>query len=129
MRVLITGASSGLGRDFAIKLSNEGYDLVLVSRSKDKLEELKKEIKTNVDIEVMDLSIEKNVYKLHDKYKDKIDFLINNAGFGECGEFIKTSLDNELNMIDLNIKCLHVLTKLFLIDFVNRDDGRMSWTN
>ena len=42
MRVLITGASSGLGRDFAIKLSNEGYDLVLVSRSKDKLEELKK---------------------------------------------------------------------------------------
>ena len=125
MRVLITGASSGLGRDFAIKLSNEGYDLVLVSRSKSKLEELKKEIKTNVDIEVMDLSDLKNVYKLHDKYKDKIDFLINNAGFGECGEFIKTSLDNELNMIDLNIKCLHVLTKLFLIDFVNRDDGRI----
>ena len=125
MRVLITGASSGLGRDFAIKLSNEGHDLVLVSRSKDKLELLKSKLKTDVKIEAMDLSIEENVYKLYDKYKNKIDFLINNAGFGECGEFSKTSLDTELNMINLNIVSLHILTKLFLDDFIKKDNGRI----
>lgn len=125
MKVLITGASSGLGRDFAKKLSSEGYDLVIVSRSKEKLEELKKELKTNVTIEVMDLSIEKNVYDLYDKYKNKIDFLINNAGFGECGSFTETELNNELNMIDLNIKCLHILTKFFLSDFIKKDEGRI----
>ena len=125
MKALITGASSGLGRDFAHLLSNEGYDLVLVARSKEKLEELKRELKSDVQIEVMDLSEKKNAYKLYDKYKNKIDFLINNAGFGECGEFIKTSLDNELNMIDLNVVCLHILTKLFLNDFVKRDEGRI----
>lgn len=125
MKALITGASSGLGRDFAYLLADQGYDLVLVARSKDELETLQKELKTKVDIEVMDLSVEKNVHKLYDKYKNKIDFLINNAGFGECGEFIKTSLENELNMIDLNVKCPHILTKLFLGDFVKKDDGRI----
>ena len=60
MRALITGASSGLGKDFAFKLSEMGYDLVLVARSKNKLEDIKKEIKTNVDIEVMDLSVSEN---------------------------------------------------------------------
>ena len=125
MKVLITGASSGLGRDFAIKLANEGYDLVLVSRNKEKLEELKSSLKTKVSIESMDLSIKENTYKLYDKYKNQIDFLINNAGFGDCGEFISTSLNNELNMIDLNIVGLHILTKLFLSDFVKKNEGRI----
>ena len=125
MRALITGASSGLGRDFAYLLADEGYDLVLVARNKDSLEALKNEIKTDVQIEVMDLSVEKNVHKIYDKYKNKIDFLINNAGFGECGDFIKTSLDNELNMINLNVVCVHILTKLFLNDFVKKDEGRI----
>ena len=125
VKALITGASSGLGRDFAKKLASEGYDLVLVSRSKDKLNELKNELQTQVEIEVMDLSIKENVFKLYEKYKNKIDFLINNAGFGECGEFINTSLENELNMIDLNIVSLHILTKLFLSEFVKKDSGRV----
>ena len=60
MKALITGASTGFGRDFAIKLSEQGYDIVAVARSKEKLEELKKEIKTNVEIEVMDLSQKEN---------------------------------------------------------------------
>ncbi len=123
MRALITGASSGLGRDFAIKLSNIGYDLVLVSRNKEKLEELKGKLKTNVIVEAMDLSIKENVYKIYNKYQNKIDFLINNAGFGECGDFNKIPLENELNMIDLNVVCLHILTKLFLSDFVKKDEG------
>ncbi len=125
MKALITGASNGLGRDFAIKLSKEGYDLVLVARSKEKLKELKKELNTKVDIEVMDLSIKENVYSLYNKYENKIDLLINNAGFGECGLFTETSLDNELNMIDLNVVSLHILTKLFLCDFVKKDKGQI----
>ena len=125
MKALITGASNGLGKDFAIKLSKEGYDLVLVARSKDKLESLKKIIKTNVEIVVMDLSVKENVYKLYDKYKNKIDLLINNAGFGVCGNFVETDLNNELNMIDLNVISVHILTKLFLKDFVKRDSGQI----
>lgn len=125
MKALITGASTGFGRDFAIKLSEQGYDIVAVARSKEKLEELKKEIKTNVEIEVMDLSQKENAYKLHEKYQNKIDLLVNNAGFGECGRFDKTDLDVELNMIDLNVTTLHILTKLFYTDFVKKDKGQI----
>lgn len=126
MKALITGASNGLGLDFANKLAKDGYDLVLVARSKDKLNELKNKLskKVNVDIEIMDLSIKENVFKLHDKYKD-IDLLINNAGFGACGYFNELDLDNELNMIDLNVIALHILTKLYLKDFIKRDSGQI----
>ena len=126
MKALITGASNGLGLDFANKLAKEGYDLVLVARSKDKLNELKNKLskKVNVDIEIMDLSIKENVFKLHDKYKD-IDLLINNAGFGACGYFNELDLENELNMIDLNVISLHILTKLYLKDFIKRDNGQI----
>ena len=124
MKALITGASSGLGKDFAISLSNMGYDLVLVARNKEKLEEVKKLCSTKVEIESMDLSIVDNCMKLYSKHKD-IDLLINNAGFGEFGEFYKTSLDKELEMIDLNVKAVHVLTKLYLKDMVAKDSGRI----
>lgn len=126
MLALITGASSGIGKEMSIYLSHLGYDLILVARRKNKLEDTKKLCKTNVEILELDLSIEKNVYKLYEKTKDKnIDILINNAGFGLFGLFTETSLDTELKMIDLNIKCVHILTKLFLIDFVKRDYGHI----
>ena len=125
MIVLITGASSGLGADFAKELSKEGYDLILVARSKEKLEKIAKELKSNVEIEVMDLSVKENVYKLYSKYKGKVDLLINNAGFGAFGKFVDSDLDNELNMIDLNIVTYHILTKLFLQDFVKKDKGQI----
>lgn len=127
MRALITGASNGLGRDFAFKLADKGYDLVLVARSEEKLDHIQNDLKDKVNVvtEVMDLSIKDNVYKLYEKYKGSIDLLINNAGFGECGLFTKTSLDNELNMIDLNIISLHILTKLFLSDFIKIDKGQI----
>ena len=124
MKALITGASSGMGRDFATILSSMGYDLVLVSRTKKKLEEVKKLCSTNVTIEVMDLSNIDNCKELYKKHKD-IELLINNAGFGLFGEFSKTSLDKELEMIDLNIKSLHVLTKLYLQDMIKKDSGRI----
>lgn len=125
MKALITGASSGLGRDFAFKLAEEGYDLVLVSRDIDKLESIQAKIKTNCEIESLDLSDKENVYKLFDKYKGQIDLLINNAGFGECGFFSKTDLENDINMINLNIVALHMLTKLFLKDFISKDKGQI----
>lgn len=124
MKALITGASSGLGRDMARILSSRGYDLILVARRKDKLERLKEELKTDVMIIVMDISSTFNCMKLYNKIKkENIDILINNAGFGMFGEFINTNLDRELDMIDVNIKAVHALTKLFLTEFVKKDKG------
>lgn len=124
MLALITGASSGMGRDMARVLSSYGYDLILVARREDRLLKLAKELKTNVKIITLDLKSEKNVFKLYDMVKkDNIDILINNAGFGLFGEFAKTDLDIELKMIDLNIKAYHILTKLFLQDFIKKDSG------
>jgi len=124
MLALVTGASSGIGKEISIYLSKLGYDLILVARRKEKLENTKKLCMTNVEIVELDLSEEKNVYNLYEQTKDKnIDILVNNAGFGLFGIFTETALDTELKMIDLNIKCVHILTKLFLIDFVKRDYG------
>ncbi len=124
MKALITGASSGIGRDIARRLAFLGYDLILVARREDKLEELKKEFNTNVKIVVLDLQNEDNCKKLYKDLKsENIDMLINNAGFGVHGFFYKTSLNKELEMIDVNIKALHILSKLFLNDFKAKDKG------
>ena len=124
MLALITGASSGMGRDMARVLASRGYDLILVARRKERLLNLQKELKTNIKIIDLDLAIEKNVFKLYDLVKkENIDILINNAGFGLFGEFKDTDLDTELKMIDLNIKAYHILTKLFLQAFIKRNSG------
>lgn len=124
MKALITGASSGIGADMARILSNKGYDLILVARRKDRLERLQNELKTDVEIISMDISSTFNCIKLYNKVKKQdIDILINNAGFGMFGFFERGDLDKELDMIDLNIKTVHTLTKLFLQDFVKRDKG------
>ena len=114
MRALITGASSGIGLEMAKYFANLGYDLVLVARNKDKLLELRKEIKTKVEIFDYDLSIIDNCYKLYNKVSNKIDILINNAGYGLFGEYNEVKLEDELNMIDLNVKAVQILTKLFI---------------
>lgn len=124
MKSLITGASSGLGKDFAVKLSNMGYDLILVSRNKKELEKVANNVKSKVQIEILDLSSKENCIKLFNKHKN-IDLLINNAGYGLFGEFSKTSLDKELNMIDLNINAVHILTKLYLQEMIKKDEGRI----
>ena len=124
MKVLITGASSGLGAEFARILSKQGHDLILVARRKKKLEDLAKELNTNVKIINMDVSSTYNCMELYNQVKkEKIDILINNAGFGLFGKFDETKIDKELDMIDLNIKTVHTLTKLFLKDFKKRDSG------
>ena len=121
MKALITGASSGIGKEMAKILSHKGYDLILVARRKKRLEELKKELPTKVKIITLDISSTFNCMKLYDKVKkEDIDIIINNAGFGLLGEFYETNIDKELDMI---IKAVHILTKLFLQDFILRDKG------
>ena len=126
MKALITGASSGLGRDMARYLASLDWDLVLVARRTERLKELQEELKTSVEIISLDLGIEKNCYKLYEMTKDKgIDLLINNAGFGLFGLTTETSLERELEMINLNVKAVHILTKLFLKDFYKKDRGQI----
>jgi short-subunit dehydrogenase len=124
MKALITGASSGLGRDMAMVLSSRGYDLILVARRKNLLEQLKSELNTDVEIIAMDISSTFNCMKLYNKVKKKdVDIVINNAGFGTFGNFSDTKMNTELDMIDLNIKAVHSLTKVFLQDFKEKDKG------
>lgn len=128
MKALITGASSGIGRDMARVLASKGYELVLVARNKDALDKLATELKekNNVHVEAiaMDLSIVENCKELHQKVKN-VDVLINNAGFGDCGNFTKTSLDKEISMINTNIVAYHILTKLYLIDMKEKCGGKI----
>lgn len=124
MKALITGASSGIGRDMAIILSNMGYDLILVARRQDKLDELKVELPTAAENICLDLSSEESCYSLYEQTKNQsIDILINNAGFGLFGAFDQTDLNTELRMIDTNIRAVHILTKLFLKDFKRKNSG------
>ena len=124
MKALITGASSGIGRDIAKELSKKGYDLILVARNLEKLEQVKNEIKTNTEIVSMDVSEPENCEQLHEKFKD-IDILVNNAGFGDCGDFTKTKLEKEIKMIETNIIAYHVLTKLYLKDMKQKNSGKI----
>ena len=124
MKALITGASSGIGKCLALSLASKGYDIILVGRDKEKLEQVRKKINTNSEVYLCEVSKEKDLYTLYDKYKNEnIDILINNAGFGLFGLFTETDLDRELEMIDVNVKAYHILTKLFLKDFVKRNSG------
>lgn len=128
MKALITGASSGMGRDMARNLASRGYDLVLVARDKEKLNQVSKELEENYKVKtekiVMDLSVEENCIDLHKSVKD-VDILINNAGFGDCGNFTKTDLNKELSMIKTNIVAYHILTKLYLTDMKAKNSGKI----
>lgn len=126
MKAMVTGASSGIGRDIAINLAKLDYDLILVGRNREALESVKATIgdKVKVKIVVVDLS---NLQKVKELYvltrNDDIDLLVNNAGFGVFGEFISTDINTELNMLDVNISAVHMLTKFYLKDMVKKDKG------
>lgn len=125
MTALVTGASSGIGRDIARRLAKMGVKLIISGRNTAKLEALKSEIGTNcVKIITADISKREECFRL---YKEAsacgVDILVNNAGFGLYGRFTVTELDRELEMIDVNITAVHILTKLFLKDFSARDKG------
>lgn len=128
MKALITGASSGIGRDMARILGSKGYNLSLVARNEEELKklamELEKRDKIKVEIIATDLSKEENCKEIHNRIHD-VDILINNAGFGDCGYFTKTSLDKEISMINTNITAYHILTKLYLQDMVEKNSGKI----
>lgn len=124
MKALITGASSGIGYSMAKYLSSLGYDLILVARNKDKLQQLQESLNTEVKIIVADLANEARLKELYVLCKnDNIDILVNNAGFGMFGNFADSDLNRELEMIDVNIRAVHILTKLFLKDMKKRNKG------
>ena len=124
MKALITGAGSGIGKEFAKYLAELNYDLILVGRDKQKLEELQKSLKVDTKVIVADLS---DITKVKEVYvmtkNDDIDILINNAGFGLFGNFYETDINRELEMINTNIIAVHLLTKLFLRDMKKKNSG------
>ena len=126
MKALITGASSGIGKEIALYLSGFGYDIYVVSQSRDELEKIYKDVDGKVVYLEFDLTKEDNCFLLYEKVRqEKIDIFVNNAGFGDAGNFTETKLDKELKMINLNIRAYHILMKLFLQDFEKRGYGRI----
>ena len=124
MKVLITGASSGIGLDMARYLATKKYELILVARDKEKLEKIQESLPTKVTIVVADLSNEQKVKELYVLIKkENIDVLINNAGFGIFGDFTETDLNKELEMIDVNIRAVHILTKFVLKEMEKKGSG------
>lgn len=124
---LVTGASSGLGAEFARLLAARGYNLIIVARREDKLLELKKEL-TNVEVKIMvkNLADTEAPYEIVRELENTpIEILINNAGFGNFGKFIETDLERDVEMIDVNITTLTVLTKLFAQKMAAQKNGKI----
>ena len=122
MKVLMTGASSGIGLDMARYLATKKFELILVSRNKEKLEKIQEELPTKVTIIVADLSNEQKVKELYVlAKKENIDIIINNAGLGDFGPLTDTDLNKDLELINTNIKALHILTKSLVKDMEKRD--------
>lgn len=123
MKALITGASSGIGREIASVLAERGCELILCSRDADALNALAAKLKVPCKVIAADLSVEENCRKLYEQTReDGVNILVNNAGFGVFGAFNKTDLDAELELINLNIRAVHMLSKLFLNDFRQRSE-------
>ena len=109
---VVTGASSGIGAEFARQLSARGYNLMLVARRADRLQALSNSLTTECEIFTADLARKSECLRLADALADRrIDLFINNAGFGDCGPFLQTDLEKELQMIETNVRALHILTK------------------
>ncbi len=125
---LITGASTGIGKAFSHVFAREGYDVVLVARSENKLLDLKnileEKYKIVASVVVQDLTETNASQNIFDQFS-KIDVLINNAGFGEFGSFVKTSWDKESKMIDLNVKALTYLSDLYVRKMVEAGSGKV----
>lgn len=129
---LITGASTGIGKELAIIHAEKGGDLILIARSKDKLEALKIQIEKKYSVKVMviakDLGNAEAPKEIYDEVKKaglEVDYLINNAGFGGLGKFHERDWEKDLAMINLNIVALTALTRFFLPDFVKRNEGKI----
>ena len=129
---LITGASSGIGKDLAKIHASKGGDLIIVARSGDELRQLQSDLESayqiNVHVIVKDLTAPHATQEIYDEVKAAgipIDYLINNAGFGGIGKFYKRDWEIDQQMILLNIMALTHLCRLFIPDFVKRNEGKI----
>lgn len=123
---IITGASSGIGKEFAKSFSKMGYRLVLTARRKERLEDLKETLGTPCRILTADLSKEDECKRFLEEISDEqADIFINNAGFGACGVFDEVSLTKEISMIDLNVKAMHILFKGMLSKMKKQNHGQI----
>jgi len=126
MKAVVTGASSGIGRDISRILANMGYTVYGVARREERLLELKNELGDYFIPCVLDLSDKQNAFMLFElTQNDEIDIVVNNAGLGVYGSFAEIDLERELGMIDINISALHILTKLFCQKFLAQGHGRI----
>ncbi|EON76023.1 short-chain dehydrogenase/reductase SDR [Lunatimonas lonarensis] len=130
--ILITGASSGIGYEMAQLLAAQKFNLILVARSLRILQKMQLELSAQFNIEVKyfqvdlsDLEATQELYNIIKVQELQVSHLVNNAGFGDYGSFLDTSLEKELNMISLNISSLMMLTKLFAQDMAARKSGRI----
>ncbi len=129
---LITGASAGLGRDFATLFAADGYDVVLVARRKQRLEQIKQELESTFSITATvlpaDLTDPASPQAIFDATNDAglaVDFLVNNAGFGSNGPFVDQDAQREVDMVSVNVSSLVHLTGLFAPQMVDRGFGRI----
>lgn len=129
---LITGASTGIGKELAHIHAEKGRDVIIVARSKNKLDELKADLEKRYQIKVMviakDLGLANAPNEIYEEIKSagiEIEYLINNAGFGALGKFHELEMERQISMINLNITSLTALTRLFLPDFVKRNSGKI----
>ena len=129
---LITGASGGIGEEFARRLASERHDLILVARSREKLNELaaalssKYKIETNVIVaDLTERDAPQEVFKETEQAGLKVDWLINNAGFGAYGDFANGDIEHDTQMIELNIRALVALTRLYLPAMRERRSGQI----
>lgn len=127
---LITGASSGIGEEFARRLAARKHNLVLVARSEEKLRVLCDELKAKhainahyISLDLMDLDADSRIFEETEKLGMEVDWLINNAGFGSMGDFAKLDLEKELEIINLNISALVALTHRYLGKMRERKSG------
>lgn len=133
--VLITGASSGFGKEFARQYAAKGKSLILVARRLNELEALADELRSRFDVDVMvqqaDLSSINVIIDLHRRLRDSntvVDVLINNAGYGLQGAFLDEPLESSLGMIDLDVASLTAITRLFAEDMRARRKGHILMT-
>jgi uncharacterized protein len=129
---LVTGASNGIGLELSKIHASKGDNLVLVARNLEKLNEIKAELEKKFNIKVYNIGKDLSkpnaaleVYNETNQQKIQIDYLINNAGFGDFGMFVETDWHKELQMINLNITTLTQFTKLYVQDMVKRGNGKI----
>jgi uncharacterized protein len=129
-KALVTGASAGIGRAFAVRLANDGWDLVLVARDKERLTELCTSLSTtysvNASLLVADLSTAAGVEVVAERLTtDAFDLLVNNAGLSLNTPFLKSTVDQELYLLSVNVNAVMRLTHAALPGMVTRRSGNI----